>query len=115
MSVVRNGDLYIATRITGPTANVLGLDFSTGREPYVRDFSEPEAPSPAIDSIRRQVVEVLRAAGVDEADLVGIQFDSQDSPSESVYGELTRQILESRRSHEHADSSDRMWPTKTES
>ena len=82
MSVVRNGQLYVATRITGPTANVLGLDFASDREPYVRDFSEPENPSPVIDSIRRQVVEVLRAAHIDESHLVGIQFDSRDSPSE---------------------------------
>ena len=105
MSVVRNGQLYVATRITGPTANVLGLDFASDREPYVRDFSEPENPSPVIDSIRRQVVEVLRAAHIDESHLVGIQFDSRDSPSEIVYGELARQILESKRSHEHADSN----------
>ena len=99
MSVVQKGDLYIATRVTGPTHNFLGLDFARDLEEYTRDLADsPAETTELIDSIRRQVGQVLCEAQLDASDLCGIQFDSGDTPSDSVYVELTREILEARAS-----------------
>lgn len=95
MRVVRNDDLYIATHVSGPTHNLLGLDFTHGKEPYEQNLSESPSATDA-ESIRQQVLKAFNDEGIDATMLVGIQFNSEDTPSESVYYELAKAILQQR-------------------
>ena len=82
MRVSRSGDLFIATRITGPSHNFLGLDFRSEFENYSKDFAESD-PSPKMaDSVRRQVLSAIDEANMAAHELIGIQFDSTDTPSD---------------------------------
>ena len=44
VSVLKNDDVFLATRITGPTHNMLALDFTAGRDSYVKDLADTDGP-----------------------------------------------------------------------
>lgn len=98
MRVSKRGDLYIATRIAGATHHFLGLDFSRGIDQYAKDLSGDPSPSQELfEVILDQVGRVFEEQGLSESELSGIQFDGRDTPSESAYTLLAREIIAARR------------------
>jgi hypothetical protein len=67
MQFVRDGDWYLATRITGPTHNLLGLR-----------FGQPRGSHPAIE----------------RSSVAAIRFITDDTPSSSTYRFLAKSIVE---------------------
>ena len=98
MRVLQNGDVFLATRITGPSHNMLALDFTHDRTAYMKNLAELPEGAVTAESVREQVLSAFDEVGVPREDLVGVQFDATDTPSDSVYVELARLILEVRAS-----------------
>ena len=96
MRVLKNGDVFLATRITGPTHNMLALDFTAGRDSYVKDLADTDGPPDFAAKVEDQVLRGFDELGVAREELVGIQFDGGDTPSDSAYYELTAAILKAR-------------------
>lgn len=96
MRVLRNGEVFLATHIAGPSHNLLVLDFTPCRSDYVKDLAEANEPSISRSTVEEQVLRCLDESEVEPAELAGIQFDGTDTFSESVYYELAQAILEVR-------------------
>ena len=103
MRVSQKGDLYVATHITGPTHNYLGLrvkrssgirDYEINTLPSMNDRQHQDIPPP--NEIRRWI-----DAGVERAnDEIGSDFSVHyaeiiegDSRRPEVYQELARRIV----------------------
>jgi hypothetical protein len=100
MQFVRDGDWYLATRITGPTHNLLGLRFGQphGSHPAI-ERSSVGGGSPIIeaDDVLKQVLDGLSDAntklGTDYR-VAAIRFITDDTPSSSAYRFLAKSIVE---------------------
>lgn len=102
MQFVRNGNLYQVVRITGPTHNVLGIEFAEpGVAPLdvVIEASEAnprETPRLAATAVRDNVLLGVQDANVElETTLVvkRIRFVPADSPPSETYRLLARSIV----------------------
>ncbi len=114
MKVLRNGDTFLATRVTGPSHNLLGLDFTAGLDMYVKDLGQSGPPSVDQGSVVKQVTRALAELGVDAAELTGIQFNAQDTPSDVVYYEMAKVIIQHRRNGDVLDEFVPTWSPRNE-
>ena len=114
MRVLKNDDVFLATRITGPTHNMLALDFTAGRDAYVKDLADTDGPPDFAANVEDQVLRGLDDLGVVRDELVGIQFDGGDAPSDSAYYELATVILKTRASGEEVEHFVPQWSPTSE-
>lgn len=113
MKVLRHNDLLVATRISGPAHNLLGLDFTADLAPYERDLAG-DTPEPQVDieTVRRQVQTAMEAYvgqhGI-APQLMGIQYLSTDTPSDTVYALLATEILGCLSRLDELDTFEPIW------
>lgn len=100
MHFSRDGDWYQATRITGPSHNLLALKLSEpgASEPIVERLSvSNEAPVIDADDVQRQVLEGVTEANAElgtNYHVAAIRFVTTDTPSFSIYRSLAKVIVE---------------------
>lgn len=109
MRLLRSGNVFIATRTTGPTQNFLGLDFTERSSKYTKDLADCSDPAIQIDSVQSQVAAALGELEVDTTSLSGIQYVGTDSPSDTVYYELAKAIIEHRQLGTELDEFSPSW------
>ena len=103
MTVTKTGNVYKATRITGPQHNFLGLILSETSVPSMTierlwvDASEAEVETldeqQLIDAVQRGVAEANKALGT-HFYVERLQYVATDTPYPAVYYALARQIVE---------------------
>lgn len=110
MNIVKVGDVYKATRITGPQHNYLGLVLSeTGVEsvtiePLSVDTSEVAVETlddqQLLDAVQRGVTEANQALGT-RFRIARLQYVPTDTPNPATYSTLAKYIVEyaSREAH----------------
>jgi hypothetical protein len=113
MKLFRHGKLVVATHISGPTRNFLGLDFADDGHRYERDLASESSADPVnVESVRQQVSlavqEYLSAYGVDPG-VTGILYVSSDTPSDSVYRMMASEILERLSGLDDLDTFEPTW------
>ena len=89
----REGDVYIAMRVTGHSYNILKLDFSPAGPRYISDRAPLADVSVTYGSVSEQVREAFHSLGVNRASVRGVVFDSRDTPSVTIYQELAKAII----------------------
>ena len=118
MNVVKVGDVYKATRITGPQHNFLGLVLSETAvesvtiEPLSVDASEVAVETlddqQVIDTVQRGVTEANEAFGT-RFRIARLQYVPTDTPNLAAYSTLAKHIVEhasrEARLKEHARTS----------
>ena len=114
VSVLKNGDVFLATRITGPTHNMLALDFTAGRDSYVKDLADTDCSPDFAAKVEEQVLRGFDELGVARDELVGIQFNGGDTPSDSAYYELATAILKTRASGDEVEQFVPQWSPTSE-
>jgi hypothetical protein len=102
MTVIKTGNVYKATRITGPQHNFLGLTLSETSVPSMTierllvDASEAEAETldeqQLIDAVQRGVAEANKACGM-HFHVERLQYVATDTPYPAVYSTLAKQIV----------------------
>lgn len=97
MRVSREGDVFIAMRVTGPTHNILKLDFSPNGDSTQTDRSTGSGKRVSAEDVEAQLAEALEAFGVDRSEISNVVFDSSDTPSSTVYKEMATAILNFRK------------------
>ena len=97
MRVSREGDVYIAMRVTGPSHNILKLDFAPAGVRCVSDRAPVASTSVTSGLVEAQVDWAFRSLGEDRAHVSGVVFDSRDTASDVVYRELAQAIIRYRR------------------
>lgn len=113
MSVLRHNQLFVATRVTGPQHNLLGLDFTDDLAPYARDLSSGEGDKRIdIENVREQV----NAAAIEFASehgplpvVAGIHYLSSDTPSDTAYHVLAMEIFGSLSRIDELDTFEPRW------
>jgi hypothetical protein len=110
MNIVKVGEVYKATRITGPQHNYLGLVLSeTGVEsvtiePLSVDTSEVAVETlddqQLLDAVQRGVTEANQALGT-RFRIARLQYVPTDTPNPATYSTLAKYIVEyaSREAH----------------
>ena len=97
MHVLKHGRLLVATRISGPSHNFLGLDFDNDRTPYEQDLADPsKAGAVSATSVLDQVAEAVDAHQQNHdvrLHPIGIVYLSTDTPTTTAYRELAAEIL----------------------
>ena len=103
MNIVKVGDVYKATRITGPQHNYLGLVLSeTGVEsvtiePLSVDTSEVAGETfddqQLFDAVQRGVTEANKALGT-RFRIARLQYVPTDTPNPATYSTLAKYIVE---------------------
>ena len=113
MKLYRTGDMIVGTRITGPSHNYLGLEFSEHGDTYIEDLAEQGYEGRVeADEVNRQIDQAVKdhASQTGEAAqrVRGIRFLSSDTPGNDAYYQLTIEML---RSLPVADDLELLGPT----
>lgn len=104
MQFIQDGDLYKVVNITGPTHNVLGLEFGGQRnDEVVVDILSPDdqfsRQQPTLDAteVAAQVFEGVNNANAkfgSEYRVKRIQYVSNDSPPTETYRQLAASLVQ---------------------
>lgn len=113
MRLLRHGELVVATHVSGPTRNFLGLDFADDVSPYERDLADMSTADPvSIESVRQQIslaVEQHTMRGGADPGIVGVLYLSTDTPSDSTYFAMASEILENLSNLDELDTFEPSW------
>jgi hypothetical protein len=103
MNVIKTGNIYKATRITGPQHNFLGLVLSETDVPSIvierlcietsKAEVETLAEQQLIDAVQRGVTEANETFGT-HFRVERLQYVPTDTPHPAVYQALAKQIVE---------------------
>lgn len=101
MQFFYDGRVYRVVRITGPSHNLLGIQFSEIAEgsPVVHDLwdGDPTRALIAAGDVEQQVLSAVEETNSEfnvDYRVQMIQFVSSDTPSSTVYRDLARELLE---------------------
>lgn len=98
MKITKSGTLYRAFRTTGPTSNMLGIDFGRRSDVEVVALEGPGG-APQVDGsdVRVEVIGALTEFNAERGaslSITKIEFVPSDSPGEGVYASLARALFE---------------------